>query len=399
MLVMSATIDGARFARLLGEDAPIIESEGRSYPLEIRWLGGDASNANRRPHGGRGYDRLARQGRRYPRLPTRCAREIERVRERLAARLPEVPIHALHGQIEPAAQRAAIRRDAEGRRRIVLATAIAETSLTLDGVSVVVDSGLARLCRIRPRGGHHASCHPPRLAGLGGAARRARGAAGAGGWPTGLWEEAGHAGRPEFAAARDCSGRSYPAAAAAGQMGGRPIRLHLRGSIRRPKLRWRRRAGAPAGNWLRWMRRGGLRCLAKRLPRYPWRPISATAVLHRWRGLACAEDTARLVMLLQGTRAGRARRRPRAAACAVAREGSCAEGGGGPEDRAGLGRSRRASSPRLSVPVPPPAPRGAGAGAGPISSRGRRDVSGPEHWLSAAGRGYVLDPASSAGAG
>ncbi|KPQ20934.1 MAG: ATP-dependent helicase HrpB, partial [Porphyrobacter sp. HL-46] len=45
VLVMSATIDGARFARLLGEDAPIIESEGRSYPLEIRWLGGDASNA------------------------------------------------------------------------------------------------------------------------------------------------------------------------------------------------------------------------------------------------------------------------------------------------------------------------------------------------------------------
>ena len=53
-------------------------------------------------------------------------REIERVRERLVARLPGTPIHALHGQIEPAGQRAAIRRDADGRRRIVLATAMSK---------------------------------------------------------------------------------------------------------------------------------------------------------------------------------------------------------------------------------------------------------------------------------
>ncbi len=146
--VMSATIDGARFARLLGEDAPVIESEGKPFPLEIRWLGAPADKrvedgmvsavltAWRETDGPQAGGVLAF-------LPG--VGEIVRVRDRLADRLPDVPILPLHGQVEPAGQRAAIRRDAQGRRRIVLATAIAETSLTLDGVSVVVDSGLARL--------------------------------------------------------------------------------------------------------------------------------------------------------------------------------------------------------------------------------------------------------------
>ena len=122
------------------------------------------------------------------------------MRERLEARLPEVPIHALHGQIEPAAQRAAIRSDAQGRRRIVLATAIAETSLTLDGVSVVVDSGLARLAEFdRAAGTTHLVT---RRASQASAAQRAGRAARQGpGVAYRLWEEAGHAGRPEFAPA------------------------------------------------------------------------------------------------------------------------------------------------------------------------------------------------------
>ena len=66
-------------------------------------------------------------------------RDIERAADLLADRLPQALVLPLHGQVEPAGQRTAIRRDAGGRRRIVLATAIAETSLTLDGVSVVVD--------------------------------------------------------------------------------------------------------------------------------------------------------------------------------------------------------------------------------------------------------------------
>ena len=142
LVVMSATIDGARFAQLLG-DAPVIASEGKAYPLTIRWLGA-------RPEL-RIEDAMAtavltawreEQGDILAFLPG--VGEIERLRERLAEKLPGALILPLHGQCEPAAQRAAIRRDPEGRRRIVLATAIAETSLTLDGVSVVVDAGLSR---------------------------------------------------------------------------------------------------------------------------------------------------------------------------------------------------------------------------------------------------------------
>jgi ATP-dependent helicase HrpB len=73
--------------------------------------------------------------------------EIERTGERLSGLPPEINLHRLHGQLEPGAQRAAIRAEPPGKRKLVLATAIAETSLTLEGVSTVVDSGLAR----RPR--------------------------------------------------------------------------------------------------------------------------------------------------------------------------------------------------------------------------------------------------------
>lgn len=144
LVAMSATLDGARFATLMN-GAPVIESEGRSYPLELRHLGRPAEaridepvaaairQALREAHGGI----LAF-------LPG--VAEIERT----AGRLGEIPgavVHKLHGSLDPAAQRAAIAPDPQGRRKIVLATSIAETSLTLDGIRVVVDCGLAR----RPR--------------------------------------------------------------------------------------------------------------------------------------------------------------------------------------------------------------------------------------------------------
>ena len=196
VLVMSATIDGARFARLLGDGAPIIESEGRAYPLRIEWLGSR--------HEARIEDAMAdavvqawrqEDGDILSFLPG--VGEIERTRERLEARLPDVPILPLHGQIQPAQQRAAIRRDSKGRRRIVLATAIAETSLTLDGVSVVVDSGLARHAEFDKAAG---TTHlVTRRASQAAAAQRAGRAARQGpGVAYRLWEEHGHAGRPEF---------------------------------------------------------------------------------------------------------------------------------------------------------------------------------------------------------
>ena len=141
LVAMSATLDGSRFAALMG-DAPVIESEGRSHPLTLVHIGRGA---------GRIEDDMAAAIRRalaeseggvLAFLPG--VAEIERTAERLT--LPEgVVLHRLHGSLDPAAQRAAIAPEA--MRKVVLATSIAETSLTLAGIRIVIDSGLAR----RPR--------------------------------------------------------------------------------------------------------------------------------------------------------------------------------------------------------------------------------------------------------
>ena len=145
LLVMSATLDGARVARLLG-DAPVIESQGRAFPVETRHLGRDPR--------ARLEDQMAdailrafqtERGSILAFLPGQA--EILRVEERLAARLPagEALIAPLYGALDMAAQDRAVRPAAPGQRKIVLATSIAETSLTIEGVRVVVDSGLARV--------------------------------------------------------------------------------------------------------------------------------------------------------------------------------------------------------------------------------------------------------------
>ncbi|WP_313801670.1 ATP-dependent helicase HrpB [Sphingobium sp.] len=144
IVAMSATLDGARFAALL-DGAPVVESEGRIQPLELRPVGRAAEK--------RIEDEMAATIRRalseeaegdlLAFLPG--VAEIERTAERLEG--AGVEIHKLHGSLDPAAQRAAIRPSREGWRKVILATSIAETSLTIDGVRIVVDSGLAR----RPR--------------------------------------------------------------------------------------------------------------------------------------------------------------------------------------------------------------------------------------------------------
>ena len=196
VLVMSATIDGSRFADLLGDRAQVIESEGRAYPLEIEWLG----SSPQLPVEDAMVEAIVTAWREQDGdilgfLPG--VREIERIRERLETRLPDALLLPLHGQVEPAAQRAAIRRDPDGRRRIVLATAIAETSLTLDGVSVVVDAGLSRRAEFdRAAGTTHLVTHRASQAA---AAQRAGRAARQGpGVAYRLWEEGGHGGRPPF---------------------------------------------------------------------------------------------------------------------------------------------------------------------------------------------------------
>jgi ATP-dependent helicase HrpB len=146
LVAMSATLDGERFAALMG-GAAVVESEGRSFPLETIHLGRSAERRVEDEMAAAIVQALAEgEGSLLAFLPGFA--EIERTAERIEGRLPaNADLHRLHGSLEPGAQRAAIGAPPPGRRKVVLATSIAETSLTLDGVRIVVDSGLAR----RPR--------------------------------------------------------------------------------------------------------------------------------------------------------------------------------------------------------------------------------------------------------
>ncbi|MGZ3409250.1 MAG: ATP-dependent helicase HrpB [Xanthobacteraceae bacterium] len=150
ILVMSATIDGARIAKLL-DDAPVIESEGRAFPVETRYLGRD----QRAPIEAQVTDAVTRalradDGSMLVFLPG--AAEIRRCETQLRERIndPAVDIVPLFGALDASTQDRAIAPAALGKRKIVLATSIAETSLTIDGVRIVIDSGLSRVPRYEP---------------------------------------------------------------------------------------------------------------------------------------------------------------------------------------------------------------------------------------------------------
>ncbi len=150
LLVMSATLDGARVRALVGE-APLIESAGRAFPVATRYVG--------RSPAARLEDEVARvaldalsveTGSILVFLPGQG--EIRRVAEILADRIkrPDVDVAPLYGAMDARAQDLAIAPAAPGRRKVVLATSIAETSLTIEGVRVVIDSGLMRVPRYEP---------------------------------------------------------------------------------------------------------------------------------------------------------------------------------------------------------------------------------------------------------
>jgi ATP-dependent helicase HrpB len=148
ILVMSATIDGARIAALLG-NAPVLESKGRSFPVETHYVGRDA-----RPIEPQVADTITR-GMRAERgsvlafLPG--AAEIRRTYALLGNRTDSATdLVPLYGALGGDEQARAIEPARPGRRKIVLATSIAETSITIDGVRIVVDSGLARVPRYEP---------------------------------------------------------------------------------------------------------------------------------------------------------------------------------------------------------------------------------------------------------
>jgi ATP-dependent helicase HrpB len=150
LLVMSATLDGARVARLLGE-APVIASEGRAFAVETRYLRRKVDAPLERQMA----DAIATALRADPGsvlafLPG--AAEIRRTQNFLAERIHDdaIEIVPLFGALDAAVQDRAIAPAPKGQRKVVLATSIAETSLTIEGVRIVVDSGLARVPRYEP---------------------------------------------------------------------------------------------------------------------------------------------------------------------------------------------------------------------------------------------------------
>ncbi|WBL78501.1 ATP-dependent helicase HrpB [Bradyrhizobium xenonodulans] len=150
ILVMSATLDGARVARLLG-DAPVVESEGRAFPVETRYLGRKADAPIERQMADAIASALrADGGSVLAFLPG--AAEIRRTQNFLAERVQDASIEIvpLFGALDAAVQDRAISPAPKGMRKVVLATSIAETSLTIEGVRIVVDSGLARVPRYEP---------------------------------------------------------------------------------------------------------------------------------------------------------------------------------------------------------------------------------------------------------
>lgn len=150
MMVMSATLDMPALEKML--QAPVVVSDGKLHPVAIKYTGETdlmllpetlsrvIINATREEEG----DVLAF-------LPGEG--EIRKCDEILKAQLPQFKIHPLYGQLSPTEQMAAILPNKHGKRKIVLATSIAETSLTIEGIRIVVDSGFSRISRFDPKTG------------------------------------------------------------------------------------------------------------------------------------------------------------------------------------------------------------------------------------------------------
>lgn len=152
IMIMSATLDMPQLQDIL--KAPVAESKGKQYPVEIIYSDFQAQDLIMLPEvvcravvkavGGREGDTLVF-------LPGEG--EIRKCEELLKKRLPDFVIHPLYGKLPHAKQNLAIIPDKAGRRKIVLATSIAETSLTIQGIKIVVDSGYGRTSRFDPRSG------------------------------------------------------------------------------------------------------------------------------------------------------------------------------------------------------------------------------------------------------
>jgi ATP-dependent helicase HrpB len=409
LIAMSATLDGARFAKLMC-DAPVIESEGRSYPLDVRYLGRapemrieDSIAAAIRAALAEG------EGGVLAFLPG--VAEIERTAERLAALGDSVILHKLHGSLDPQVQRAAVAPDPSGKRKLVLATSIAETSLTLDGIRIVVDSGLAR----RPRYDRAAGMTrlvTERASQAAVTQRAGRAARQEPGVAYRLWEEAATAGLPRFdppeileadlsaltldcalwgvADPRDLGWIDPPPGAAIAEARARLARLGAIDEDARPTAHGRAVARLPLPPRLAHMLIEADRLgLAK--------TAVEVAVLLGERGLGGNDPD--LETRLRRWRSERGQRAEAGRKLAV-RWASLL-----PLPFGGEGRGKGSLGERIACDMPrsrPSPPKGRGqdgvatclALAFPDRIARRRDASG-EMWASVGGRGFRLDPASS----
>jgi ATP-dependent helicase HrpB len=414
LVAMSATLDGERFAALMG-GAPAIESEGRSHPIELRYLGRAAEKRIEDQAAPAIRRALAEaEGSLLAFLPG--VAEIERTAERLDGLPPDVDLHRLHGSMDPAAQRAAIAAAPPGRRKIVLATSIAETSLTLDGVRIVVDSGLAR----RPR--YDRAAGITRLvterASQASVTQRAGRAGRQGpGIVYRLWEEAATASLPRFdppeiveadlsALVLDCGlwgvtdprtlrWLDPPPAAAVDEARKRLLALGALGPDGRPTPHGKAIAALPLPPRLAHM-------LIEASARGWGRIAAEVAVLLSERGLGGNDADLELrLSRWQGERGQRAEAarglaKRWAALISPPLQGRGSRGGGGLVDPGELPE-------RSSGHAPPPTPPLKGRGfqeigecialAFPDRVSRRRDASG-ENWISAGGRGFRLDATS-----
>ena len=255
LLVMSATLDAEPVAALMG-GAPVLTAEGRAFPVETRWLDRPRAPAERLEAATAALvlQALAEtEGGVLVFLPGQA--EIGRTAALLAPRLPRgVAMQPLHGGLPFAAQRAALAPLAAGRK-LVLATAIAETSLTIPDVRVVVDAGRARRARFDPGSGM-TRLVTERVTRAEAEQRRGRAGRVASGWCFRLWtrgEEGGLGGfpPPEIASA-DLTALALELARLGRGLAGRPrlpdaaAGAGLRrgaGAVRRSRGARRRRAG------------------------------------------------------------------------------------------------------------------------------------------------------------
>lgn len=379
LVAMSATLDGSRFAALL--NAPIIESAGKIFPLTLRHIGRraearieeDMAAAIRRALAEEAGDILAF-------LPG--VGEIERTAERLAGVAAQV--HRLHGSLDPAEQRAALKKGPE--RKIILATAIAETSLTIDGVRIVVDSGLARRARY-DRAAGVARLVTERVSQAAAAQRAGRAARQMPGIAYRLWEEAAMSGLPPYDPPEileadlsplllDCAlwgvadptqlrWLDPPPAAACAEAHARLADLGALDADGRPTAHGRALAQLPMPPRLAHM----LLCAAERGAAGP---AAELAVLLSERGLGGQDAD----LETRRTRWHRDKG-PRAAAAR----------------RLAQRWEKLARTAVSAVPAAPLGPDAIVALGFPDRVAKRRDASG-ENWISVGGRGFRLDPAS-----